>query len=281
MYKRRIQKSELPNAKVKAFYKIRMQNHQRKMIEEAVLIHFKDSFVAISLESRDIKSEIQKAVSKANVIPLRDKSAIFFWEDKGDKIEMLKLPYDPTSAKALQKVYEADDELKFVKSTMIENEEYLSVVDEPKYVKILKIDDNRVTIHKDYFVDTYFATSTDNQYLKQYSFCNEMMYSSSGGYMLQEKGKEKEFKFATMYFSQYSLDYNTTKFPMCTQEFILFALNPEWNSSYTQQKQYLLLAPPINSYQIKQRAIEGYNSHEFFLHFDDKYIVYSSKFIAN
>lgn len=104
-----------------------------------------------------------------------------------------------------------------------------------------------------------------------------MLYGSSGGYILQEKGKEKEFKFANLYFSQYSLEYGNYKFPMCTEEFILFALSPEYNSDYTEQKQHLLLTPPMNSYRIKQREIDQENNHEFFIHFDDKYILFSSK----
>lgn len=56
---------------------------------------------------------------------------------------------------------------------------------------------------------------------------------------------------------------------MCSDDFILYALAEDYS---TQQKS-LLLTPPINSNSIKQRELNVSTSYEFFLHFDDKYIV--------
>lgn len=279
--KRRITKAELPGGKIKAFYNIRVHNYESKNIDDGIMLHFKDTLIILSMMSRSIKNEIKKTVSKSNVVTLRNNSAIFFWEDKGDKLEMMKIPYDPKSEKALQKVYEADESLLLVKTTIIDGEEYLYIVDEPKSVKLLKIEDSRVTLYKNFFVDPYFATYADVQSLKQYSYCNGMMYSSSGGYILQEKGKEKEFKFTSLYYGQYSLEYNNSKFPMCTEEFILWSLSPEYNSDYTRQKQFLLLTPPMNSYRIKQRTVDMNRNYEVFLHFDDKYILNTGKTILH
>lgn len=275
LHSRRILKDEIPDKKVKAFYRIRMHNQEKKKIEDAVLLHLKDTLVALSLESRQVKHEFSKKVSKPNVVPLRDNSAIFFWEDNGPKIEKMKLPLDPSNPKLFQKVYEANEDMRLVKTTFIEGVEYLYIVDEAKHMKILKNEENRLSIYKDYFVDAYFAQYSDVNGIKQYSYSNEMMYSNNGGYILQEKGKEKEFKFSSLYYSGYSFDYNNTKFPMCSDEFILFALYPEYPpGDYTQQYQSLLLAPPMNSHRIKQRSIEERHSHEFFCPFDDKYIIY-------
>ena len=103
-----------------------------------------------------------------------------------------------------------------------------------------------------------------------------MLYNSSGGYTLQERGKEKEGKFSCLNYWKYSLDYNTTKFPMCTEDFILFSLSPEYNADYTKQSKFLLLTPPMNSYRIRQRDNTDHENQEMFLHFDDKYILYTS-----
>jgi hypothetical protein len=219
-------KDEIPDRKVKAFYRIRMHNQEKKKIEEAIMLHLKDTLISLSLESRNIKHEFKKKANKTNIIALKDKSAIFVWEDNGSKIEKLKLPLDPSNSKAFQKVYEANEDMRLCKSTFIEGEEYIYIVDEAKHMKILKNEENRLSIYKDYFVDPYFSTYSDVQSLKQYSYSNEMVYSNSGGYLLQEKGKEKEFKFTSLYYSGYSFDYNNTKFPMCSDDFVLFALTP-------------------------------------------------------
>lgn len=274
IYNRKIMKDEIPDSKVKGFYRIRMHNQEKKKIEEAILLHLKSSLVALSLESRQIKHEFKKVVSKANVVPLRDKSAIFFWDDNGSKIEKIKIPLDPSNTKLFQKVYEANEDMRMVKTTFIEGEEYLYIVDEAKHMKILKNEENRLSIYKDYYVDTYFSTYADVKNIKQFSYANGMMYSNSAAYILQEKGKEKEYKFPSLYFSGFSLDYNSTKFPMCSDDFILFLLSPEYTSDYTSQYQSLLLAPPMNSHRIKQRYIDESYSHEFFLHFDDRYIIF-------
>lgn len=274
--KRKILKTELPQGKIKAYYRIKLQNQETKQLEDAVMIHLKNSFTVLSLETKSVKYEIKKRCTKNNVVYMKESECIIMWEDKGDKLEMMKLPYDPNSAKAFQKVYEADEDLRYVRLTKIDGKECLAVVDEPKYIKIMKIEDIKVTILKDYFVDSYFSTYSDVNALKSYSYCNGMMYSPNGCYILQERGKEKEGKFYSLYYSQYSLDYNTTKFPMCTEDFILFSLSPEWDSSYTVQKQYLMLAPPMNSYKIKQREFDVYRNVEFFCPFDDRYIVYSN-----
>lgn len=187
---------------------------------------------------------------------------------------MLKLPFDPKNTKAVQKVYEADEELRYARITYIDECERLVVVDEPKFVKILRVDDTKLILEKDYFVDNYFSTYPDVNAIKGYNYCNKMLYSSNGGNILQEKGKHDEAKFYSLYYGQYSLDYSNTNFPLCTEDFILYSLSPEWNSSYTEQKQYLLLAPPMNSYRIKQRDLREEVNIEFFLPFDDKYVVY-------
>jgi len=245
--KRRIKKDEYLGGKIKGFYRIKLQNPETKSVENAVMLHLKKTLVILSLEYSNIKYEVKKNVNKANVIFMQKTNAIIFWADKGDKLEMMKLPYDPNSPKSIVKVFEADEEIRYCKLTHIEGREYIALIDEPKYVKILKVEDsqtqkfNKVSLYKDYFVDTYFSTTNDVQGMKNYGFCKEMMYSSSGAYVLQEKGKEKEGKFNALYYSQYSLDYGTTKFPMCSEDFILYSLSPEYDNTYTYQTQYLLL----------------------------------------
>lgn len=245
--KREILKSEIPFQKIKGYYRITLQNPETKSIEKAIMLHQKRSLVILSLENKGTNYEIKKKVDKANVVFMVQKNVIIFWDNKGDKIELMKLPYDPTSTKSISKVYEADEDIRYCKLTHIEGKEYLAIVDEPKYVKILSVDDtgsqkfHKVTVHKEYFVDTYFSSSSDVEGLKGYGYCNEMMYSSNGVNILQERGKEKEGKFYNLYYSKYSLEYGTTKFPMCSEDFILFSLNPEYDSTYTFQKQYLLL----------------------------------------
>lgn len=101
-----------------------------------------------------------------------------------------------------------------------------------------------------------------------------MIYSSSGAEFLQIRGKEKHISYSsTIGYSSFGFDSNMT-FPICTSNYILFSLYPEYvGEDYTKTYQYLLLAPPVNVYAIKQREFEPYSMHEFLLHFDDKYVV--------
>lgn len=102
-----------------------------------------------------------------------------------------------------------------------------------------------------------------------------MVYNISGGTLVQEKGKEEEYKFYSMYFSNYNLSYEVTKFPLCSEDAIVFALTPTYDQSdYTKQFQNLLITPPMNSHSVKQRTVDEEYDHELFLHFDDKYILF-------
>lgn len=97
----------------------------------------------------------------------------------------------------------------------------------------------------------------------------------SGGTLVQEKGKEDEYKFYPMYFSNYNLSYEVTKFPLCSEDAIVFALTPTYDQSdYTKQFQNLLITPPMNSHSVKQRTVDEEYDHELFLHYDDKYILF-------
>jgi hypothetical protein len=181
--KRKILKTELPQGKIKAYYRIKLQNQETKQLEDAVMIHLKNSFTVLSLETKSVKYEIKKRCTKNNVVHMKESDCIIMWQNRGDKLEMMKLPYDPNSAKAIQKVYEADEDMRYAKVTYIDGKEYLAVVDEPKYMKILKIEDTKVTVAFDYFVDSYFSTYADVNALKSYSYCNGMIYSPNGCYI--------------------------------------------------------------------------------------------------
>ena len=60
LYNRLISKDEIPNSQVKAFYWIRIHNQEKKTLDTAILLHLKESLVALSLNSRQIKYEYQK-----------------------------------------------------------------------------------------------------------------------------------------------------------------------------------------------------------------------------
>lgn len=158
----------MPEGTIKSFVRMKVHNYEEKTLDEGIMLHFPNTLIILSLMSQNIKTEIKKRLHKYNVLPMRNGSAVFFWEDKEDKLEMMKLPYDPRSEKSIQKVYEADEGFLMVKSTVIDGEEYIYLVDEPKYMKVLKIEENKVSIYKDYFVDSYFATYADVASMKQY-----------------------------------------------------------------------------------------------------------------
>lgn len=274
-FKRKFNKNELLNQSVKSYNRIRVQNAQRKKIEEAVLFHLNNSLILLSLESRDFKHEIQRSFKERNIVWLTDNSAIYLWDDNGDKIEMLKSGFDPSSSNYLIKVFEADEDIRLVKSTIIDGIEYLLVVDEQKHWKLLKNEEARSIVYKDYYVDSYFSTSQDVMNVQSYSYSNGMLYSNSGGIMLQEKGNEKESKFYNLSFSTMSFDYNRPYFPICSENYILYSLYGEYNADYTSMYSYLLLAPPMNKQRINQRSKVFYYGYscELFLHFDDKYVI--------
>lgn len=107
-----------------------------------------------------------KTVRKSNIVSLKNNSALLFWEYAGSTIDQLKIPFDPSDSKWFQKVYEADDELKNVKTATFNEEECVMVIDEVKYCKLLKIEDNRLSVFKDYFVDSNFAVYSSENDLK-------------------------------------------------------------------------------------------------------------------
>ena len=158
--------------------------------------------------------------------------------------------------------------------TVIDGIEFLFVVDEQKHCKILKNEENRSVVYKEYYVDNNFGLYPEVTYFSSYSFCKEMLYSNNGGIILQEKGNEKENWFYTLNYSNIYLDYNKANFPICSEEYILYALAQEYSADYSSQSYNLLLAPPMNQYSIQQRTVDYYNkSWEFFWYFDDRYII--------
>ena len=184
----------------------------------------------------------------------------------------MKLPVNPSNSRNIIKVYDAYKDIRLLKSTIIEGEEYLYVVDEAKFVKILKNEENKLSVHKEYFVESTFASNSDVDQIKEFWYSNEMMYSVNGGYILQGKGKSKEGKFPPLNYSGISVDYHNKNFPICSDDFVLYALAPELSYNNSQQNAYLLWAPPMNSHRIKQRDIDPSWIHEFYLWFDDRYI---------
>ena len=183
------------------------------------------------------------------------------------------MPINPSNSKYIIRVYDAFEDIRLLKSTMIDGEEYLYIVDEPKYVKLLSNEDNKLSIYKEYFIDSTFASNSDVEQIKEFWFSNEMMYSVNGGYILQEKGRSKDTKFTPLNYSGFSIDFHNKIFPICSDDFVLYALTPELDSINSQYYSYLLLAPPMNSHRIKQRDVDTTWSHEFYLWFDDRYIV--------
>ena len=65
--------------------------------------------------------------------------------------------------------------------------------------------------------------------------------------------------------NQYFFENSNNKFPICSKNFIVYALNPtpEQNDN-TRQFQSLLIIPPMNSHSVKQRTINKEDDHEFF-----------------
>ena len=125
LYTREISKEEFPQEKVRAFYKVRVNNKTSKKVEEGALIHLPTKLIAISLESKDYKAEIKKKLSKSNVVALRDNSAIYFWDDQGLRIERLVMPINSQNSQFLQSIFDPSETLKMLKTTMIGNTEYL------------------------------------------------------------------------------------------------------------------------------------------------------------
>ena len=244
---RRIEKNEYPTGKLKGYYQIDMMNPETKSVEDSIMLHTRNYLVILSLKSKNLNFEIKKTVNKANVIHMKKNKSIIFWNNNGDKLEMMRLPYDPSNGNTITKAYEANDEIKLCKLTIIDGKEFLALIDEPNYVKILKIEDsniqklNKISIYKDYFVHMYFSAINDIKMMKNYGYCKGMMYTSSGTTILQEKGMEKKEKFNPFNYRQYSFNKNTTKFPMCSEDFILYSLSPEFDNTFTHKLQFLLL----------------------------------------
>lgn len=125
LYNRRVQVKDLPNMKLKAFYKIKINNRDTKTVQPGLLLHMKDTMIALSLISKDFMVENKEKFTRGNVIPALSKSAFYFWKYGGTKIEKMNIPFDPHEKKWTSKFYEASDDMKLLRTTTIDDKEYL------------------------------------------------------------------------------------------------------------------------------------------------------------
>jgi len=247
------------------------------VVEDGVVIHTKNTLVSIPLRSEENSFKIDKKLRKSNIIKLKGFDALYFWEYDGNYIEMMPLPFDHLSKDPLIKVFVTSGKMKFAKTTMIDGIEYLCICDEERYIKILTIEENRMLLHKEYFVDNNFGKHSDNNSFKSSSLYNSMLYSSSGWYSIQEKGEEQEDKFSVLECLSQNINKANIKFPMWTEGFNLYSLNIDWDENHESSRHHLLLWPQMNTYTMEQREMKDTENQEMLLHFDENFIVYSSK----
>ena len=136
------------------------------------------NFVCYSLTSSYSSSEYKKKLLEYNAVMIKDRSAIYFWDFNQTKIEKLAIPIDASNSQLFQKIYEANNNIWTLKSTFIDDEEYLYISDEPKYLKILKIEENRLSLFKEYYVSYYYGDWMDSY--RKSIFANKMVYSDRG-----------------------------------------------------------------------------------------------------
>lgn len=278
--KHNILKTGLPKTKLKAFYRMKIYSYESLDSVEGVMLHFKESMIILPTKSNNVVDEILGAFSKHDVIITKDKSAIFLWDDKRDKIERINLPYDRKSEKSIQKVYGAANQIICFKLVNYNNHEYLYVIDEPKLAKLFKVEEDKAIIYKEYFVNHSFATNVYDKDAMISIFCDGMVYSSHGGYLLQENGRQIDSKIEKVDVTNHSLSFPNKKTPIYSNGYILWFLDPYMKGEY-EGCQDILLIPPINSYSIRQRLLDECSNNEFLLHFDDNYIIHSGKYPYN
>lgn len=112
------------------------------------------------------------------------------WEDLGKQIMKISLPLvNDKNVKAIEKCYEAADELKCVKKVTErvkgETKDALMVVDEPKYIKILLPEQGgKLKMVNEYFVYSSFGQYDTIKSLAGYGYASKMLYTTSGAYLL-------------------------------------------------------------------------------------------------
>ena len=229
------------------------------------------NFVCYSLTSSYSTSEYKKKLLEYNAVMTKDSSAIYFWDFNQTKIEKLAIPIDASNSQLFQKIYEANNNIWTMKSTFIDDEEYLYISDEPKYLKILKIEENRLSLFKEYYVSYYYGDWMDSY--RESIFANKMVYSHRGAILVQERGKEEAYKFSDFYYQGYSIT-SWINFPMISKGYILQKiLNYDSYDYRTSSYQYILVTTPyFNSYSISFQN-ESQPNIKFFLNNDENYTV--------
>ena len=124
-----------------------MYNENKKKVEDAILLQFKNRISVSSLTSKTVTTIINKSFTKKNLIsfPTADGTTILVWENNGKKIYKLNLPLNISSKKYLTQLYESGEDLKMVKLSKDEGDKtVLLVCDQPKYIKLFSLEDNKL-----------------------------------------------------------------------------------------------------------------------------------------
>ena len=229
------------------------------------------NFVCYSLTSSYSTSEYKKKLLEYNAVMTKDSSAIYFWDFNQTKIEKLAIPIDASNSQLFQKIYEANNNIWTMKSTFIDDEEYLYISDEPKYLKILKIEENRLSLFKEYYVSYYYGDWMDSY--RKSIFANKMIYSDKGAILVQERGKEETYKFSDFYYQGYSIT-SSINFPLISKGYILQKIISYDSYDYrtSSYPSILVTTPYFNSYSISFQN-ESQPSIKFFLNYDENYTV--------
>lgn len=101
-----------------------------------------------------------------------------------------------------------------------------------------------------------------------------MLYSPKGAIYLQEKGKEKEGLFSNITFPGSNLGgVNHSTFPICSKNYVFFELEAEESPKNSKLYSTLLVTLPMNSSRKKQRSLNRNYENEYFVPFDDNYVM--------
>ena len=160
------------------------------------------------------------------------------------------------------------DTITLAKPCVFNGSVHIMIQDERTYVKILEDNDTKLKIVQDNFVENEFWGTSAS--MKKYSYNNGMVYDNEGAYMLtprtEPKGLWDKLQIDNVY-----LEWQRSGFPLVTQDFVLFAMAPKYNTQQDKDISKVLIAPPMNS--LMSRQLYKSAMIEFFFHEDNTYII--------
>jgi len=186
---RKFSKWNLNGTAIISFLKTQAIFSNKEESQEWIVVQNESELAFVSLESDQIHRRQFNSLTKDSVIKLNSHNALVIWSKKSNGLQIIDIPFDTASPKSLPEVYKFENEDKFVKRTEIAGKEYLLVIDKPKYIKLLFIDQEKVVQLKEFFVPSNFDLKLEPN-IQKVDFASGMLMMDEHAFLLNDKVDE-------------------------------------------------------------------------------------------